>query len=165
MVAAIDVDGLRDVQRKLEALPGRVRRKVVRGATNKASTPVLKDGRKDAPKGDGLRPDGSKRKHLKRLLIKRQKSYSRDGVFTVFMGARWPEGAHGHLVEAGTKPHLITGKLLVSRRGTIFGRQVQHPGARGRHFLRKSLFRNQAKVFRILSYELNLGIQREAAKL
>lgn len=165
MVGVESVDGLAALSARLKTLPHKVERKIARQATNKAATPVLKQARKDAPVGDGLRPDGTSRKHLNKNLLKKTKTYSKDGVISVYIGARWPDAAHGHLVEDGTKPHLIQGKLLVSRQGTIFGRTVNHPGAKGRHFMIKALYRNKLVVLSILTRALASGIEREAAKL
>lgn len=73
-------------------------------------------------------------------------------AFTFAGGNRAP---HAHLVEYGTKPHVITpqlrGKLLkFGNRFTAFAKSVQHPGSRPQPFMRNSVRAKRGAVKRLL---------------
>lgn len=167
-IGTIRIEGLKELDRKLKNLGPRVLRKVVRSASSKAMTPVLKDAKQRAKaiKDTGL---------LSKSLGRKTKTYTRTGTVTVNVGPRkgfkqevtrrtkLPDGRvivrketanpanYAHLVELGTAPHSI------GRRGT-------HPGTRPRPFLRPALDTNEYTVLAIYRRELAAGVIREAKK-
>lgn len=74
---------------------------------------------------------------------------------------------YAHLIERGTKPHVIkskTGKLLSSG-SRVFGRSVNHPGTKGTSFLSRALFGTRSASLAAMQRKLTEGINTEAAKL
>ena len=147
---------IRKVQYGFDALPGRVFSRVVRRASSRAMTPVLKRAKQRVP---------VRHKLLKKSLGRKVKAYSRDGVVAVIIGPRkgfkdQKTGAnpanYAHLVEGGTAPHVIQTKS---------GAVIKHPGARPQPFLRNSLEERKTTVVGQYQRELASGINIEVDKL
>jgi HK97 gp10 family phage protein len=123
----VRIKGVEELRGKLKKLGDKQERKVTRTAIRKAGNLVLKNARKRAPKKSG---------RLRKGLAVRV-SVTTTGE-TVRIGAKRRAGArHAHLIELGTKPHVITtrrGKILASP-GHIYGRRVNHPGIPAQPFL------------------------------
>lgn len=161
------VDGLSESLRRLKILPDRINRKVMRLAINKGCTPVVRAARKMAPVGDGLKPDGTERKHLKDTMTKRVKTY-RNGTVVGVVGPRAKAAPHAKLVELGTDPHEIKiGKDLILKNGVRIpaGTIIKHPGAAATHFLHNAFESVKGQVQDIVETTVAVGIEVEAAKL
>lgn len=133
--------------RKLEALPGKVYRRVVRKAINKGATPMVKAARRYAPRESGL---------LAKSMGKKLKSYFARGVVLSVVGPRGgfgkevtlPDGTseyrdpvkYAHLVEFGT----------------------DHSPAQP--FMRRAYEENKTALMSAMFGEMKTGIEREAAK-
>lgn len=134
----VTVTGIERTEFVLHTLRTRVQRKVLRKSVNAGATPIVKAARKGAPRRRG---------HLRQAMFKKVKTYARSGSVFAFVGARdrrMTDGANPskylHLVEGGTRPHLIPGPLSFRTKAGVptVVTNVQHPGSRGQHFLRRA---------------------------
>ena len=157
------IEGIEKVQKRLREFPQKVQRRVLRKGVNKATTPVLQTARRLAPLGDGLRPDGSPRDHLRKTLAKKLKTYTRTGAVVGIVGPKAKAAPHAKLVEGGTRPHdIVLSKPLTLGRVTLpAGFTIRHPGTKPVRFMERALETNKRKVQGILASELRSGIERE----
>lgn len=155
--------------RSLERLPAKVQQKVVRSAGTFAMTPVLKTAKKLAPLGDGLRPNGQPREHLRDTLKKKTKLYRSSGTAVTTVGHDYFKTPHAHLVHDGTKPRQIVGKYMTwfDASTGVLGEtiNVQHPGNRGSKHIERAFENQKLNVLKRLSTKMGKGILKEAAKL
>ena len=140
-VIVVDQVAMRQIQRRMAALPGRVNIKVLGQATSAATTPVLKSAKQKAPVETGL---------LKKSLGKKLKKYKRNAVAVCIVGPRSgfkDEGTgrnpanYAHLVELGTT----------------------HSAPKP--FLRPALDENKSKIISKFESKMRSGIERETQKL
>ena len=93
-----EIVGERELKRMMESLPRKMSGPVVRKALREGSKPILAAARSSAPASEG---------NLKKSMSPgrgiRIKTYRYSGVTIAVVGPSWPLGAHGHLVEFGTK--------------------------------------------------------------
>ena len=83
----------------LTQLPIRLRQKVLRQAVRRGARPVRTRARQLVPVGDtSHNPDSPP---LKATISVKVKSYQNDQVAVALVGPRYPQGAHGHLIEGG----------------------------------------------------------------
>lgn len=111
---------------------GRVQRKALKAG----GSPILMEAKRRAPRskrrvGDLSRP-GGRPGNLKRSLAvsrgRRVRRYPRGNILAI-LGPQWPLGAHGHLVEFGTKQRRTkTG----ASRGRMPARPFLEPAFHGR---------------------------------
>jgi len=150
---------------RLGRFPAKYQRQGVRRALNAGASPILKAARKLIPKGSGLKPDGGSRKHLKRTLTKKAKTYRDSGVTVVIIGPRKGEGFHANMVHGGTQPHAIfaAGRKVLADGARVFGRRVRHPGATANPFLDKALASQRAAAESVIKSKLASEIDRIAA--
>lgn len=163
----VKVDGLDAALRRLKLLPDRVNRKVMRSAIGKACTPVVKAARKFAPVGDGLKPDGTERKHLKDTMTKRVRTYS-NGTVVGIVGPKSKAAPHAKLVELGTDPHdILMSKDVILKNGVRIaaGTVIKHPGAAASHFLQNAFESVKGQVQDVMETAVAVGIEIEAARL
>lgn len=156
--------GDKELIAKLNALGGKVYRKVIKQASRKAFAPVVKTAKEKAPKESGL---------LKKSIGVKQKSYPRAGRIATIVGARTgfaqevsvdtPFGPktvrrdpvkYSHLVEFGTAPHSVGSG----------DSEYQHPGATAKPFMRPAFDANENRAIQIMRTELAAGVVREARK-
>jgi HK97 gp10 family phage protein len=110
--------GTRSVQRAATVMAASLERKVQRlakrGKTGKAKALV----QKTIAKWYLGAMEGNLQHQLAASIGSRQKRYTAQGVVYVAIGPRWPEGAHGHLVEMGHRTTVRgTGTLRRISRG------------------------------------------------
>ncbi len=89
---AVVMHGLPALDRKLRGLGEKLGKRVMRKALAAGGQLVVREMKKRVAKKTG----GLKKSIGKRALRRR------GGSFAMIVGPRWPEGAHGHLVELGT---------------------------------------------------------------
>ncbi len=163
----IDQVAERALLNALAVLPEKIFRKVVRRATNKAMTPVLKAARRLVS-----RRSGTLRKSLGKLtrVYPRRKTITtlvgpRSGYISPTSGSR--AGEYGNILEHGAGPHeIILGKpLFLAGIGLIWGEKVMHPGTSPRPFLRPALSSNKAKAIGIFTKSVREGIEKETKAL
>lgn len=97
----ITTEGIEPLIRRLNALPKKVQRTIARKVLRAASTPVLQEARVNL---DRVVSDHTG--NLKKSMGRKFKTYPQQERTIVVVGPRWPEGAHGHLVEFGTGPRF-----------------------------------------------------------
>jgi HK97 gp10 family phage protein len=144
----MQLQGERELQRTLDALDDSLQRKITKSALTKAATPIVKEMRRRAPVGRPRvkYPGGN----LKKAMGKRVVKYP-SGVIVAVIGPRWPQGAHGHLVEFGTAPRY-------SKAGAYKGQMPAKAFARPAFELHKRSALNQIAV------EVWDGIAQEAER-
>lgn len=118
------LQGERALRKLLKELGPRIERKVTRQAMRKAARPIVTAARANARRLLGTRTEDrvtiDRRKtrrtgkvhfrrrrragQLERSIGSRQKTYTAQGVVFTAIGPKWPQGAHGYLVEYGHKP-------------------------------------------------------------
>lgn len=171
----IDAHKLQEAMFNLESLPSRRVNPAVKQAVNAASREVAKVAKTLAPRKTG---------HLRASISVKMLGMKRDGSIRAIVGPRMKKfkdgsnpGRYGHLVEAGTKPHIILpkfkkvlmwkGKMQVSytkkvnvlggklavektrnKKFQVFTQQVNHPGIRPRNFLRTAAHNAQGRALR-----------------
>lgn len=133
------VEGLKELERNLHALPRSVTKRVVRHALRKGGEPIIEAARARAPVRTGALRDsigGSYR------LSKRQKRLHRKAsAEEYFVGAGGKGARHAHLQEFGTVHH---------------GPQP---------FLRPAFMAEQGEALRIVADELGKAVMRAAKRL
>jgi len=156
------MQGDKDLQRKLNVLPGRVSRKVTRVAINAGARIVSRDAKRNARRG--------KTKLLSKSIGVKGKSsrngyYARIGARRGFAvvdasGKKYDPVRVVHLVEKGTAPHQIPDH----RRGLLAGKEkvINHPGAAAHPFIRPALDNNLGQVQQTIRGRLWDGINQEA---
>lgn len=162
------VTGHRELKRALEGLDKKMRTKMLNKAMSKAVRPVIQEARAK------VRPIS---KTISKSLGIKRKRYQRGSVQVAVIGPRvkdnliskktvahpltgervtrqhWPWNTT-HLVELGTKAHVITLKKS--------GRKIQHPGTTAKPFLAPALEENQRKVVTIYGEVLGVEIEKYA---
>lgn len=89
-------------------------------------------------------------RQLERSIGYRLKSYTAQGVVFVAVGPRWPQGAHGHLLEFGHEPS----GWYASQRGAHF--------VPGRPFMREAFDCYKREALTIAIQEHRARVEREA---
>lgn len=86
-------------------------------------------------------------------------------VMVNYKPARGPIAPHAHLVEQGTRAHVIrakNGKDLELFGGKVFRASVQHPGAQGRHFFGDAVSSSRLRARVVIREGLAALIEKEA---
>lgn len=144
-MVTVQLMGVEACLQKLQAVNRSVGRRILRKGVRASVQLGAKRGKGHVPKGQ----HGLLRKSLGWKLMKQRPGIfkaagmvgPRTKVFLrVINGRRVDPGKYGHLVEGGTKPHVINakdGKRLAFRRGgkSVVVKSVRHPGARRTGFL------------------------------
>lgn len=143
-VGTVRVQGIssKRLLRNLDALPGKIRTKIVRSAISKSTTVIKRELVKRVPVGSGqsLDDEGNPRKRLKKSITKRIKI------------ARGKTGVHGivgvppefpkfvFMLHYGIKAHKISarGAGRLSFAGGVYS-SVRHPGVTRMNFHRDAL--------------------------
>lgn len=128
-MSEIHVKGLADLQKFLDTLPSRVEKNIMRGALRAGMKVVQPVAQSMAPKQTGLLAAGLK-----------LGTRSRGGTVTAYVKATGPHAFLARWVEFGTKAHNIAAKKggWLSF-GGVFAKEVAHPGARPKPFMRPAL--------------------------
>ena len=159
---AIVLRGDKALEKMIQNLAPAAERKAVRPAANKAWTPVLKAARQKLKRTS---------KTLGSSLKKKTKTYSRKG--SVWVGvlpnrdkidaSQYPTNVLS-LIEFGAKRHTITAqrRQVLSDGSVIFGKKIEHKGAKPRPFLRPAFDENQQAAVGIYRTELRQRIPKIA---
>jgi HK97 gp10 family phage protein len=163
----VSVSGTSATMRNLRELRPSTQRKVLRPAISKGATPLLKAARRLAPVGDGLTPDGQKRKHLAKTLKKTRAKTYKNGSVIVVIGPEKGAAPHAHLVDKGTKAHTIVLSKPANLGNVILpaGTRINHPGAKASHFMDRASQASSSQVLSIVEKTTAKGIEKEAARL
>lgn len=176
-MAAVDLTGDKQLKRLLRTLGPRIQRKVTRQAINKAANPIIRAAKitlkarvaaKRTTLKTQLRASGMKARQAGRVaklskfsktegalaksIGKRMKTYTASGVVFVAVGPKWPQGAHGHLIEYGHKP----AGWYAKQKGAKF--VPAYP------FMRPAFDTQKRNAMIIVVSEHRARVEREAAK-
>lgn len=155
---SVTVRGRRQISRRLTALGSRRKATAAgRKAVRAGGAVAVKAIRARAPRDKG---------NLARSIAQVVKTQGRRGEITSTIGPRdrvmgdgSNPGKYGHLVEFGTQPHVITGRLTFD--GRTYQR-VQHPGARARPFMRPGFSETKDRQIRAVGDKLWADLSRRA---
>lgn len=161
--ANITITGIKPLVKTLQQLPEKSRKKVIKSAVSRGSTPVVKAAKKLVPLGSGLKPDGTPRDHLRKTITKTAAKVYPNGSVVVTIGPRFRAAPHSHLVDRGTKPHAIT--MTKAWGHVAAGTTLQHPGSKAAHFMDNAIATVGNKSQHIIETAIAKGIEKEAAKL
>lgn len=160
------VIGDKELLKKLDRLPPTLRNKVIRPAIQKQATVVAKAARKLIPLGDEEPPkrnDGSERKHLKRTIGTRIRTYRGTSQnITAIIGPTSYQAPHKHLVHDGTRPHPVSIRSKIDR--NIITGWYQHPGAKANPFLKTALNSTKSEQLSVFTAALKSNLEKVAAK-
>lgn len=138
----IESIGTRKILKKLDALPAKIRTKIVRKVLSKATTVMKQEIVKRAPVGSGPATDenGKPRKRLKKVFTKSLRTAKGKTGMHGLVGIPPDYGRHVYMLHYGIKPHTIRAK---NGRSMAFagGRyaSVNHPGVSAMPFMREAL--------------------------
>ncbi|NDD52970.1 hypothetical protein EBZ39_03680 [bacterium] len=96
---SIQIDGLAELGKQLEALPAKVAKKILRPAIRKAAKPVAAECKATAPVG----PTGNLKRSFKVRAMKLRGRRRKNGVGVVITSPGSGRAPHAHLVEKGTQ--------------------------------------------------------------
>lgn len=164
----------RDILRVLKQLPQKVADQVVRPAAKKALQPILSTARSILKTRSTTGLLASSLGVVQRANRRRGTVYSIVGPMTGFKDPATGENPANiaHLVEFGTKPHLIAPKgqsgALKIKRGVgpavyVEG-AVRHPGARAKPFMRPAYDTKGREVVKIVEQEIGKSIMRRVKR-
>lgn len=168
----MDVHGEKELQQQLRKLEGSVERRIVVQSIRKAAAPIVREMKRRAPRGATHKKKLEQGKGvLSKSIGVKTKKYPR-GFAVAVVGPQWPAGAHGHLVEFGTKQRFrgksTRARAKLARRAmrTEFG--ATKKGFTGvmpaQPFARPAYMAKRAESFR-LAFELMWEkIRREAER-
>lgn len=159
------VFGLQDVRKKLEAIPERVRRNVIRRGMLEGMGIIRARARELVPQPPATSKSGNIRTGaLKRRIVAQTRGVQRDrdGKPTLFVGVvqvrRKRKGEKGrnprtyaHLVEFGVKPKMRNGKI--------------HPGSPAQPFLRPAFEEKGQEALDAMMRRILSDLEMELAKL
>ena len=155
----IRVEGLEALERQVQVLSPKGRRRVWRAAFRGAGQSVIQKGARDELKAQGHRSLG---KGL------RTKAKAKGTQITATIGAKAGTQLNriGHLLEFGTKAHPVRPRdAKVLRLGeALFRVGVQHPGAKARSWLLMVLQRSREKVTADIARRIDKEVQNAKAR-
>lgn len=157
MDVSLSVTGLDSLVRQLKGIPDKVRTRGIRRALDDGAIPVVMQAKMRAPVDTGGLRDSIDRRH---------RNYRRGEFQMVVIGPAWPEGAHGHLVERGTKerPRQKVNKyarMFAEALGAEFGTTGKMPA---QPFLRPAADATREHSKMLIATSLKTFIETQAAK-
>jgi hypothetical protein len=159
--ASVKVLGVTELRRALSKLPRQAQVRVLKRAVNAATSNVRRAIVRHIPLGDGLRPNGMPRPHLRQGFVARKARLFKESV-TAVLG---PTAAvpHSHLVDRGTRPHYIK---LGKRWGRVpAGSVILHSGATPVRFIKRGVRDSRNTVEEKMLNMASKGIESEMRKL
>lgn len=125
MAETIQIQGLDRLNAALQRFPAALAKRILRYAIRRAGAAFQRLARVEVPRRTGV---------LRRKIYVRTRQTGT--LITARVGAGWP----GRLVQTGTRPHEIrvSRAFALASRSQIFGRVVQHPGARPKPFMERA---------------------------
>jgi len=139
--------GLKELNEALKTLPEIIGRQVAINVLTEVSEPMLAEARSTAAFVDR---SGKLRKSIKAVALRRsyvrKRRGSRGDVFQLRVG---PTSPLAHLIENGTKPHLMHAKegSVLAAYNRVIGKEIKHPGTKPRPFFRPAWDRHAPTMF------------------
>jgi HK97 gp10 family phage protein len=156
----LEIPGIQDMRKMLEALPRRVRKKALKAGVTAGAGPIVKAAKRDAP---------TQSKTLKKGITKKVRAYSNGNAIAIigenratagtYKGKRRVPQFYWHLIIGGTKPHDIQ-----INKGPMAGRTVHHPGANSNPFFHNAVARTKAASGAAMKKKITDVVEAEAKK-
>ncbi len=140
LLMEVELQGFKETAERLRSFPNRLRKNYMRGGMRQLVAYLRKGARRRLTQTTKTRSG-----ELRRSIGISTRAFD-DGTV---IGKVWPglitsgklkgrTGWYGHIIEQGAKPHAIEPKLrkAVAFGGGVYARVAQHPGIKGRHFMR-----------------------------
>ena len=127
-MADVHVKGLEELQKFMDTLAPKIEANVMRGALRAGVNVIKPVAQANIHSVSGQLAAGLK-----------VSTRSRGGKVTASLKATGPHRFIAHLVEFGTRAHNIAARKVWLSFGGIFRKEVAHPGARPRPFMRPAL--------------------------
>lgn len=136
------IDGLSQLLKALDQVPIKLEKKVLRGALRAGAKVLQQDAKSLVPGKTG------KLRESIRLSAGIFSSKGRVWAKITAGGNKKGDPFYAHMVEFGTKPHVINlkNRKLLANSGDVFGKTVSHPGIKPQSFMRKALDRSAQKA-------------------
>lgn len=153
----VEAIGTRKLLKKLDALPAKIRTKIVKNVISKATTVMKREIVKRSPAGSDPAVDGEgrPRKRLRKSFIKFTRvAKGKTGIHGV-VGIPGDYGRHVYMLHYGIPAHKIT-----ARNGKQLGfanrvyRSVNHPGVQAMPFMREALTASIPKARTVMAVQL-----------
>lgn len=173
MVATMRVEGLAEANKRLQAFPGKIQKRVIRKAVNAGAQPMLQAVRANTPRRTGITRRGMavKLKAYRQAMVaivgqdKRARPKALKGAGSIrggISGRGYPVPIH--LLDQPTKPHRIGSRLLrwVSGSTLLYARSVQHPGTRGQEIMSRAFASSRSAAELAVTAKLTAEVEREA---
>jgi len=151
MSDGIKLNGFEKLEALLNQLPDDVAKKSGIAALRKAARVVLEEAKRKVPVRTGKLRDS-----LSIRVIK-----ARRPIVKVF-ASRKKGGYHAHLVELGTKPHMIPGPVSL---GDKVLQNIQHPGQVKNPFMRPALIEKQNEALAVFFDDIFKQIEKQFKKI
>ena len=146
----IDIKGLRELKLKLQQLQPKVEKSVTKKALRQGVNVFTAAARALAPV-----KTGSLRKSIKTKSLRGKPGVPVFATYTTSKYAHLVErGTSQHLIQAGTKRGVDTGKKVLANGGIIYGKSVNHPGSKMRPFMRPAFDENTDKAIEVFRQTL-----------
>ncbi len=171
---AVTVRGLKELRWALKEMGLDFEKRVVAAASRKAMRVVLDLAKAKAPRGTGKRKarDGFKLGHMADSLTITAKRKVRKGQVVMAIGSP-THGSLLHLVEFGTKPHII--EVPIKRKGDGIGlgrtgravqqtKRLSHPGAPAQPFMRPAIDAGASTAADVFGKEIAKAIARHGKR-
>jgi HK97 gp10 family phage protein len=156
-VGTINVRGLAEIEKRLQALPEKLRRKHINQAMQEGMDLVRDEAQRHIP---SRKPNSGWEAFVYRGQTLRNSVATTVSVkqksATGRVGLDIKKVHHGHLVEFGTKPHKIRIKTKAGRYRTI-----KHPGARKQPFMRPAFDNKGDQAVEIMTTRLARAVEKE----
>lgn len=134
----LSVAGGRELDRLLNTLPANIHANILRSALSAGAAVYREQAREEVPVSSG---------RLKKSIRVSSRVQGRKGLVTASVKAGSKKTPYAVLVEFGTRPHQIKappGRALRFRNVTVV--EVEHPGSKGRPFMRPAAGKAFAKA-------------------
>ena len=162
MSVEVKINGLKELSKALNELPGRVARNIIGTALRAGGNVIKNQAKANLPENYT-----TLRKSLVVVVGKQRDPYTRSAIIGPTVGKRAKyDGWYAHIVEGGALPHEIPArfKKVEARDGQIFGSLVHHPGVHAKPFMRPAFESTKQKVVDAMAEKIRARIEIEAAK-
>lgn len=148
-MSQIEIDGLKDLQRRLTKLPERIERNIMSAA--------VRAGANEIKKAAVQRLGGKKTD----IVVKKSRAPKGTTKYTIGINAK---KFYLYFREFGTKPHVIKSKKLMTDGTFVYGRVVQHPGQSAKPFMRPAFDESAHNAILAMKKKIGQRLEKEAAK-
>lgn len=164
---SIKVEGLSEIDAKLQRLPQRLRNRAVRRGVTKAARILLREMKVNVP-----RESGALRRALKYVIKTPKSNRKATGYPYAILGpnkeyqtvtrrrGKWGTQTqrarpafYEHLADAGAQPHQI-----VKRNGKVLRKDILHPGAKPSNYRRRSIQAVRERCMSVIAEEVQKEI-------